>query len=149
MELEANEASLIGEDQDPLFENDFNSMYPVTGDAVFQAHFQTGRTWESEETEKGMTIRTTPDPDVVVYPSSSGYIAAIAVMTPDRLIMHAIQVSHDDVADVLIRMVGDIEEFYDGISGVSTEYVEDGYDSYRDAVAEKVDDILAEASFEQ
>lgn len=120
--------TLIRQADDAMLVEDFESEYGVTtADVVFDAHVSTGRDWESQETDDGgHTVRSTPDPNVVVYHEGVDSDTALVALRAGPVVVYAFRTS---LATSLVeKLIADLEG-WDGIEHVRVEHVADGYDS--------------------
>ncbi len=146
LELEAGESLLLASDDDPQFAQDFIQNHPISDNAVFEAHFSTGRRWEPEKTESGgETIRVKPDPNLLVFDADSGAIVVLAVSMPNPLIFSAFHINHDDLEGFIERIVRSVDEDYEGIEEANVKHSTLTTEDLRTTISDTVEEILAEA----
>jgi len=132
--LKDGETCVLGEGDD--FE--FEEAHHLATERLFDVHFSTGREWESEETEDGgFTIRTTPDPNVVVYPNG-----VVALLIQPNMVVRVFELKSPTIEKIngfVLRLVGSIEESYDGIESATLKHTDPGYGG----LAERVESLVS------
>lgn len=143
--LKSGEAQFFGDGESPMFASDFTEGRLTDPTEVLSVRFSTGREWESEETEDGgHTIRTKPDPRLLVYDTRDGRVYALAADTPDPMVYVALRVSHDNHISFVERVVSSIEDGYDGINCITDISVLEGYQHLSDAAESATDRLVSE-----
>lgn len=131
-------------DDDPMFVSDFKERRLADPYELFTVSFATGREWESEETDDGFTIRTTPDPRLTVYKTANGMVYALCANTPEPMVTTALLVSHDSLTGLIERFVVSIDADYDGIIEITDIEASSGYGHFADAAKTATDHAVPE-----
>lgn len=143
--LKSGEAQFFGDDEDPMFASEFAQERLTDATEVFTVAFETGREWESEETDDGgFTIRTKPDPKLLVYDTAGGKVFAIAANTLDPMVYVAIRASHTNHIGLVERLVESIDDGYDGIVQIAGIESLAGYAHLADAAESATDRLVPE-----
>ena len=141
MKLHPQEVVIHENDHDPIRLSEFIEDRMAGSEEILEADFATSRDWESEETEDGFTINTTPDPTLKLFETANGMVAVFCVKVGDPLVHTAVLAGHDDIRGMLSRAVESIEDNFDGIkhvTGVSHNAFGDGILSH---IHDCVDDV--------
>lgn len=144
LQLEPEEAVLLNNgDDEPMWQSDFTEERLSDPTEVFTVSFETGREWESEETEDGgFTIRTKPDPRMTVYDTDDGMVYAFAAATGDPMVYMAVLVSHDQHISAVERFVESLDDGYEGIVKITDIEAIDGYEHLADAAKSATDRLV-------
>jgi len=142
MELHPQEVVIHQNDDDPIPLSGFVEDRMSGQEEILEADFSCSRDWESEETDEGFTINTTPDPTLMLFETANGAMVVFAVKIPYPLVHTAVLAGHDDVADMLERAVQSVEDNFYGISSVTGE----SYNVFGDDMLEHIHDCVAEVT---
>ena len=141
MKLHDDEIVIHDSSDDPVHLTDFEAERMAHPEEILEVDFSVSRDWEPEETGKGVTINTTPDPTLKLYETANGTVILFCVKLPGALVHTAVLAGHDETRALLTRGVQSVEDNFDGIRTASGRSYCPRGDDLLDHIYDCVDDV--------